>query len=224
MAPISESPPNVSFPLPSCLPHPWSSSVCVSLWAKRVGLKDSGALFPAQVIQVRPLEFFRTKTKRAHWESSTSSSRSICSDLFGARRKIGNNKGLGLGKKRSSLSWNLSFYFLLAENQDKYLLCNITDKAKVPYQDGACFPKATVTRVFRDRARTLTVPTGWAWPSIPNRPGRQTYNSEKQREECLFNDATLERGTNKSPWSPTKSILTFWPGVWFKQKVKGKAA
>lgn len=143
MAPISESPPNVSFPLPSCLPHSWSSSV-LAVGAERVELKVSGALFPVQVIQVRLLEFFQTKAKRAHWESNTSRSSSICSVLSGAGRKTGDIKGLGLEKKRNSLSWNLSFYFLLAENQDKYLLCNITDKVQVPYQDGACFPKATL--------------------------------------------------------------------------------
>lgn len=198
MAPISESPPNVSFPLPSCLPHSWSSSV-LAAGAERVELKVSGALFPVQVIQVRLLEFFQTKAKRAHWESNTSRSSSICSVLSGAGRKTGDIKGLGLEKKRNSLSWNLSFYFLLAENQDKYLLCNITDKVQVPYQDGACFPKATVTRVFRDKAWTVRVPTGWEWPSILNRPASQTYNSEKQRQERLFSDATLERGTNKSP-------------------------
>lgn len=118
---------------------------------------------------------------------------------FWGRKEDGDIKGLGLEKKRNSLSWNLSFYFLLAENQDKYLLYNITDKVQVPYQDGACFPKATVTRVFRDKVWTVRVPTGWAWPSILNRPASQTYNSEKQREERLFSDATLERGTNKSP-------------------------
>lgn len=199
MAPISESPPNVSFPLPSCLPHSWSSSV-LAAGTERVELKVSGALFPVQVIiQVRLLEFFQIKVKRAHWESNTSSSSSICSVLSGAGRKMGNIKGLGLEKKRNSLSWNLSFYFLLAENQDKYLLCNITGKVQVPFQDGACFPKATVTRVFRDKAWTVRVPTGWAWPFILNRPASQTYNSEKQREERLFNDATLERRTNKSP-------------------------
>lgn len=135
---------------------------------------------------------------------------------------MGNTNGQGVGGKRNSLSWDLSFYFLLAENQDKYLLCNITDKAKVPYRDWYVFLKSLLAESLgTEHGPWQCQQAGWAWPpTILNRPDRHII--VKSRGGKVY---------SLTPWCGEEQIevlvttaqvhLDVLTCSWFKQKARG---